>query len=131
VLNGYLREALENPALDVARVRTLVDTTRLEGVSVDAATLEFAYRSNLERLADQFAHDPTEPQLRQLDAAASALQWLPFDVDLWKIQNVYYGLMERVYPEVCKRKERGDAAAKAWGDAFGSLGKKLGVRVRC
>ncbi len=130
VLNGYLRRALEEEDVDVERVRTLLDTARLEGVSIDSATLEFAYRQNLERLAERLAADPVEAPLRRLDTAASVVHLLPFPVDLWKIQNLYYELMEGVYPEIHRRKEQADEAAKAWSDCFKALGRRLGVKFR-
>ncbi|MDH3443627.1 MAG: DUF3536 domain-containing protein [Deltaproteobacteria bacterium] len=130
VLNGYLRRALEEEDVDVERVRTLLDTARLEGVSIDSATLEFAYRHNLERLAERLAADPVEAPLRQLDTAAGVVHLLPFPVDLWRIQNLYYELMVGVYPEIHRRKDQADDAAKAWSACFEALGRKLGVKFR-
>jgi hypothetical protein len=129
VLNGYLRAALEQEEIDPGQVRSLLETAMLEGVAVDAATLEFAYRQNLERLVDRLMTDPAEVPLRQLDTAASVIEFLPFTVDLWKIQNAYYGLLDSVYANVRRRKDSGDELAKAWSDRFEALGRKLGVKI--
>ena len=129
VLNGYLREALEKDDVDVDRIRGLLETAWLEGVSVDAATLEFAYRHNLERLAERLASDPSENQLKKLDTAVSIIQILPFPVDLWKIQNSYYRLLENVYPKMQREKEQGDKAAETWLKDIRALGQKLAVKV--
>ncbi len=130
VLNGYLREALEKDDVDVERIRALLETAWLEGVSVDAATLEFTYRHNLERLGERLASNPAENQLEQLDTAASIIQILPFTVDLWKVQNSYYRLLENIYPKMQRQKELGDQAARDWLSVFEALGRKLAVRVR-
>jgi hypothetical protein len=54
---------------------------------------------------------------------------LPFRVDLWKIQNSYYRLLENIYPNMQRQKEQGDLAAQAWLNAFKALGRKLAVKV--
>jgi hypothetical protein len=129
VLNGYLREALEKDEVDIERIRTLLETAWLEGVAVDAATLEFAYRHRLERMMERLVANPNADFLLQLDHAASLIQVLPFRVDLWKIQNSYYRLLENIYPQMRRQKEQGDDAATAWLNSFETLGQKLAVKV--
>ncbi len=129
VLNGYLSRALAQEDVDAERVNTLLETAKLEGVAIDAATLEFAYRHNLERMAERFLADPTVDLVRLLDSAAALLGALPFGVDLWKIQNACYRLLENVYPNMCREVERGDATAQAWVNSFRSLTKKLSIKV--
>jgi len=129
VLNGYLRRALEQQDVDTERVKVLLETAKLEGVALDTATLEFAYRHNLERMAAELVANPGVKSLKQLDSAASLLQALPFRVDLWKIQNAYYRLRENIYPNFRRQKERSDRAAEAWVECFEALGKKLAVKV--
>jgi alpha-amylase/alpha-mannosidase (GH57 family) len=129
VLNGYLRRALEQQEIDAERVKTLLETAKLEGVVLDHATLEFAYRHNLERMMEQFAANPLMNLAQQVDSAASLIHALPFRVDLWKIQNAYYLLLQNSYPTMQRQKERGDRTAQAWVEYFEALGKKLAVKV--
>jgi alpha-amylase/alpha-mannosidase (GH57 family) len=129
VLNGYLRRALEQEEVDAERVNTLLEAAKLEGVSLDTATLEFAYRHNLERMTEGLVASPTVESLQQLDRAARLIRALPFPVDLWQIQNGYYRLLENNYPRMRRRKEQGDQAADAWLSAFKALGEKLAVKV--
>jgi hypothetical protein len=98
-------------------------------VAVDAATLEFAYRHRLERMMERLAANPNADLLLQLDRAASLIPLLPFRVDLWKIQNSYYRLLENIYPKMRRQKEQGDDAAQAWLNVFQTLGEKLAVKV--
>ena len=91
--------------------------------------MEFASRHNLERMAERFLADPTVDLVRLLDSAAALLGALPFGVDLWKIQNVYYRLRENIYPDMRRLKQRGDRTADAWMDCFEALGQKLNVKV--
>jgi hypothetical protein len=129
VLNRYLRQALEREEVDAERVNALLEAAKLEGVPLDTTTLEFAYRHKLERLTERLIVSPTVDLLQQLDSAASLIRALPFRVDLWKIQNSYYRLLENIYPNMQRQKEQGDRAAQAWLDAFKALGRKLAVKV--
>jgi hypothetical protein len=129
VLNGYLRRALEQEEIDADRVKTLLETAKLEGVALDHATLEFAYRHNLERMMEQFTANPVVNLAQQVDRAASLIHVLPFRVDLWKIQNAYYFLLQNSHPSMHRQKDRGDRIARAWVECFEALGKKLAVKV--
>jgi len=130
VLNGYLRRALEQEEIDTERVRTLLETAKIEGVALDRATLEFTYRRNLQRMATRLAAHPAETELNRLNAAAELIQMLPFQMELWEIQNVYYRLLEKIYPDLRRQWELGGDAAAAWVKSFEALGRKLAVKVR-
>ena len=129
VLNGNLRRALEEEETDAERVNVLLEAAKLEGVPLDTATLEFAYRHKLERLTERLIVNPTVDSLQRLDSVASLIRILPFRVDLWKIQNSYYRLLQNIYPNIERRTEQGDRAAQAWLSTFKALGQKLAVRV--
>ena len=109
VVNNYLRAALEQPTADPKRVINLLETAKLEGVTLEEAILEFAYRRSLERLAMNFTAEPSPTMLRQFYAAASLLSSLPFNVNLWKVQNIYYDCLKRIYRV---RKKSSDSATK-------------------
>jgi alpha-amylase/alpha-mannosidase (GH57 family) len=130
VLNGYLRAALEQEEIEFTRVRSILETASRDGVAIDAATVEFAFRHNLEKLAERLAAEPTQSRIKQLDNAARVISTLPFSVDLWKVQNAVYRLLENEYPKILALKERGDPTARAWIESFGELATKLAVKVR-
>ncbi|HJX10559.1 MAG TPA: DUF3536 domain-containing protein [Candidatus Binatia bacterium] len=129
VLNGYLRRALEQEPIDGERVKSLLETAKLEGVALDAATLEFTYRRSLQRMVKRLVIHPTEVELKQLNSAADLIQALPFSVDLWEIQNAYYRLLENIYPDLRRQKDLGSGTAAAWLESFEALGRKLAVKV--
>jgi alpha-amylase/alpha-mannosidase (GH57 family) len=130
VLNTQLRRAFESENLDIERIGSLLDSVPVEGVSLDTATLEYAFRNNMERIAEQFLAQPSDFSLLQrLEVAAGLAQRVPFKADLWKVQNVYYSLLQTARPEFQAKAEQGDETARAWVDRFIALGDKLRVRV--
>ncbi len=129
VVNNHLREILEAEAIDKKQVLAAVEAAKFEGVRLDNPTLEFAYRQNLERLTANFVRSPRQAALTLLESAASLLGDLPFGVDLWKVQNGYFQILEAVYPGKVREAIGGDAQAKNWVDGFKRLGEKLRVKL--
>jgi hypothetical protein len=106
-----------------------IETAKIEGVSLDSNSLEFAFRHTLEDTASRFAAGPSLAALRELQDTAELLQYLPFPVNLWTIQNILYGLLQKCYPAQREAQARGDETAHAWVSSFEELARYLGIRV--
>jgi alpha-amylase/alpha-mannosidase (GH57 family) len=129
-LNTDLRIAFEQDDLDLGRIAALVEEAQIARVPFDAATLEFAFRKTLERMAERWTEDPRNSALLDaLDKAAAAARSLPFEITVWRVQNMFYNLMLTTYPEVRRIAESGDEEARAWVALFRDLGEQLKVRV--
>jgi hypothetical protein len=129
VLNGDLRRALQDQEINAERVSTLLESAKIAGVTLDAPTLEFAYRQNLERLASCLKRTPTGSVLKELRDATGLLVTLPFAVDLWRVQNIFYALMQSVYPQMQKRQIKGEQTAQEWVTVFEDLAQKLAIKL--
>ncbi len=129
VVNKDLCRVLDQEDIDAERVKSLVQAAKLEGLALDAATLEFAYRNNLERLAEKLSGAPTPATLQRLNRALSLIPILPFWVNLWKIQNIYYGLSKSVYPKLRAQSQKNSTAGAAALTCFEELAIKLGVKI--
>jgi hypothetical protein len=129
VLNGDLRRALQDKEINPERVTTLLNSAESEGIALDTATLEFAYRKTLESLAGNLAKTPSAPALGKLREATGLLVRLPFAVDLWRVQNIFYVLMQSVYPMMQKHKMDGDQTAQEWVMLFEDLAQKLAIKL--
>jgi alpha-amylase/alpha-mannosidase (GH57 family) len=129
VVNKDLCRALEKDAVDTDRVKSLVQAAKLEGLALDTATLEFVYRNHLERLAEKLGSPPALATLRQLNQTLSLIPLLPFWVNLWKIQNIYYRLSKSFYPKLRARSQQDNANGAAALACFEELGAKLGVQL--
>lgn len=131
VLNSRLRQALDSSdEFDLGRIGTLLDEAQMEDVSLDTASLEYVFRQSMERMAERLSASPTDLSLLQkLEEAAGLMESLPFEVNTWRVQNVFYEMVQTVYPEVKRRAEQGDAQAQEWVGSFVALGEKLSVLV--
>ncbi len=130
VLNSNLRKAFENGEIDTERVKILLNEAKSEGVALDSDTLEYALRKSIERMTGELLVDPSEVFLLQrLNAVLDLTSSLPFEVNLWKPQNDFYGVLQTVYPDYRDRAEKGDEIATNWVRLFTTLSDKLSIRV--
>jgi len=129
VLNASMRKAFEDEELRLETIEMILNSAGLEGVSLDAAGLEMAVRRRTERMAQALAAQSESFALLQaLDSVVSLVQTLPFEVNLRKVQDIYYALLQNVYPGF-QEKAKKEKKARSWVKVFRSLGEKLMVRV--
>ncbi len=129
-INMSLKHALESDELDVEKISALLVEAKEARVPLDAPGLAYVLQNNLLRLVDQLWADPDDGALvTQLDELVGVVLSLPFDVNLWSVQNNYYEFLQRIFPNVQAGAEKGDESYSDWLKAFRSLGEKLKVKV--
>jgi hypothetical protein len=129
-LNTSLSQAMRSDDLDPPRIEGLLGEAKLAGVNIDGASLGFQLGQTVERLAREFRQDGRDlSAIQRLETAVGLAQSLPFDVDLWKVQNIYWETMQSLYPEVAARAQLDGDEARAWVEHFTSIGEKLGVSM--
>ncbi len=126
VINGDLRLEFSREEMDHNAIRNLIEAADLAGISLDAKTLEFALRQKLERLAKQLSQIPEDIDLLQRMVAAVGLVYaLPFKVNLRKVQNIQYDVVEHLYPVYSEKAAAGDTTAGRWVEYADVLNDKL------
>ena len=130
-LNSSLRTAFEDiESLDFTRINMLIDEAHVQGVSLDGATLGYALRKTIKQLSQQFVENPDNLELmKKFEAAAGVARSLPFEVNVWRAQNNYYHMLQKIYPKRVEMASRGDALARTWIKHFVALGKNLSMSV--
>jgi alpha-amylase/alpha-mannosidase (GH57 family) len=127
VLNSDLRHVLEADPVDSVRIAMLMKMVKVEGVKLDEAGLNFAASRSLTRLIQQLEREPLNVELlERADVLVTLLQMFPFPVNYWKAQNIFYFMLQRVFPFISKGT---DEASRKWTKRFLDLGEKLQVRV--
>jgi alpha-amylase/alpha-mannosidase (GH57 family) len=130
VLNLNLRQAFEADDLDFSYINNLLEEAQVLQVELDAPSLEYALRRTLERLAERFRDHLSElPFLQSLDEALALAAALPFEVNLWKVQNIYYEQLHTTYPQWRHRASQGQAEAQSWVERFAAMGGKLAIHM--
>ena len=129
-LNGLLRRELEMEPMDAERVYSLLDQARAAKVNLDSTTLEYALRKAIEQLLQQFAAEPDNMELLdRIEARTNLAHSLPFEVVLWKPQNIWFNMRNTVFDGFAQGAAAGDGDAAAWVDRFQRLGRSLMAQV--
>jgi alpha-amylase/alpha-mannosidase (GH57 family) len=130
ILNIDLHRAVSSGTIDTEGIRNLVDTAKSWQVDLDADGISYDLQENLERMMAALVGTPEDTDaLKNLIDCVGLTQTMPFDVDLWKVQNLYWGMLQTHYPEFKQRVGRNDRQATEWVKDFSSLGELLKIRV--
>jgi len=124
VLGNAIRRCLAEERLDLDRMRRLLDTARQDATGLGDGSLQTALAQRLAVVLDRWAKAPFDlGKLWELEALVSLAPAPPFDLDLWRAQNVYCELLQVISPVQHVR------YSKKWLDHFQNLGELLGVAV--
>lgn len=127
-LNAELRRAIEADSLNVDLIRALMEEARAVHVNLDAATLEYALRGKLERMAEEWESQPCNAEkLTSLESAVKLALSFPFEIRLWEIQNVYHSVL--LNSANGNKPHAAGCDGPEWTPIFRSLGDQLGMRM--
>jgi hypothetical protein len=130
ILNIDLRRAFSSDTIEVERINSLLDEAKAWNAELDTEGLSYLLQQTLAEMMTKFASSYDDIDLlKGLVGATSLARSVPFSVDLWILQNIYYEMLRNTYPELKKRAQQGDTAATEWVTQFVSLGQQLLVRV--
>src|SRR6266852_948701 len=116
VLNTDLVRTFSRDPVDSVRISMLLELVKREDVKMDEAMVAFAAGNSLARLMRRLANTPDNLELLQrADVLAALLQMLPFPVNYWESQNIYYQLLQDELPP---RARNQDEISMAWVKRF-------------
>jgi alpha-amylase/alpha-mannosidase (GH57 family) len=125
VLNGALRRALADERTEEVEVEALLDEARTEGVALDHRTLSFWAEKGLSQVTEAFSRTPDDVDaVRRLLLRVRLLRSLPFEVDLWKVQNHFFPLTRRL-----RNGEPSQAPEREWVEEASRLADELSFDV--
>jgi len=123
-LNLRLRRALESGELPRQQIESLLDQAATEQISLDHQGLAHTMKLSIERLADNVREHPGDVDLLlRLGSAVELIARFPFEVDLWRVQNLCYQFLVMTSEQVAT--VRSDSRAEEWSAALRDLGLRL------
>jgi alpha-amylase/alpha-mannosidase (GH57 family) len=130
ILNTDLHRELSGESLDVERIEGLLDDAWSWNAALDTEGLAYLLQQTLERMINRFASTPEDLDLlKDLVAAVTLALSVPLVVNLGKVQNLYYEMLQTTYPRFQRKAQQGDTVAVEWNSQFISLGEKLSIRT--
>lgn len=126
VLSQGLRQALEAPVPDLARVEEIIDEATQSGIELDQQTIGMAVSDAMDRAIRATDRNDPLSNGRWLLDLVKLIAKLPFAVDLWPLQEHFVDHMRsRIGPLV----GRSDAASTGQLALIRELGTALEVQV--
>jgi len=93
-INAGLRRALETEPIDIAQMRSFLQLAKADQVPLEIATLSYIADQRMKRAMVEL--QMSAGALETLDRAltlAKSLAELPFDLNLWQAQNIWYEIL--------------------------------------
>lgn len=126
-INAGLRRALEEEPIDPKRVRSMITLAKSDGVVLESHALRYLSDQHMKRaMVSLHAHPLETDRLDRAVTLARTLHELPFELNLWQAQNIWYDTLIR-----SRRFLLGveSTSAEQWRTDFLELGRQLGIAV--
>jgi alpha-amylase/alpha-mannosidase (GH57 family) len=124
-VNAGLRRALEADTVDQAQLRSFLSLAKADEVTLDIPTLSYIADQRMKRIMVEL--QMSSGSMEMLDRAlvlARALSELPFDLNLWQAQNIWYEILRTsAYALTAQTKE----LRPRWDKNFNDLGACLKI----
>jgi alpha-amylase/alpha-mannosidase (GH57 family) len=141
-VNAGLRRALESDPIDAIQIRTYLGLARADQVELDKPLLSYIADQKMKRAMVELREKVVEEaeQTSALENAllvARAISELPFELNLWQAQNLWYDVYRRLYGTLTQntgpsKKVTASAEARGtgvWKERFREVGQLLGISV--
>jgi alpha-amylase/alpha-mannosidase (GH57 family) len=126
-INAGLRRVLESDPIDAIQIRSLLGLAGADQVVLDTRLLSYLADQRMKRVMIDLHAKPTDREA--LDKAlliARAIRLMPFELNLWQAQNIWYDTMNVARTEVADLPSIDQAG---WDEAFHELGGLLYISV--
>jgi alpha-amylase/alpha-mannosidase (GH57 family) len=124
-INAGLRRVLESDFVDVAQLRSFLSLASADEVTLDTSTLSYIADQRMKRAMVELQASEGSPEvLERALALARTLIELPFDLNLWQAQNIWYDIL-RTPPQALTALAAEEQPA--WKANFNELGSCLTI----
>lgn len=121
-----VRRQFQAEETDIESVRAIITEAQERGVPVFEESLSFAIVEKLERLVAAMAQDLENVRgVEQARQIAALVQTFPLDLNLWKVRNSYWEMLQNTLPRQRDKAWKGDENAAQWVQHFIALGEQL------
>ncbi|UCG82180.1 MAG: DUF3536 domain-containing protein [Dehalococcoidia bacterium] len=130
ILNTDLQGAFTSDSLEIEHIAGLLNDAVGWEVELDGQGLSFILQKKLESLMESLSSETQNTALiQQLIEAVELAQSQTFEVNLWRVQNIYWAILQADYQDFKAKAEQGDKSARKWLEQFNYLGKHLSIRM--
>jgi hypothetical protein len=126
-VNTGLRRSMEQEPIDAGKIRNLLELARTDMVVLDTDKLGYLADQRMKHAMVRLQHDPGNiTALEYALSLARTLHALPFGLNLWQAQNIWYDLHLQGSALLAAASP---AALSNWEQRFPELGRQLSINV--
>lgn len=130
ILNLRIRNLLSEPEIDVEAIDHELKELERFSLSLDKSENSLLLLHHLMDLMENiYCNKSPVSRLKKLNKLVILLCERKINIDLWKLQNLYYKTGKAFYQHY-KEKSNSDSEALAWINEFEKLGKKLNIKIK-
>ena len=120
-VNAGLRRALESDPIDALQVRAYRGLASGDKIEIDKSALSYIADQKMKRAMVRLQTDfANMPQLENALLTARTLNELPFDLNIWQAQNIWYDILK-----LSRKRKLPDG----WEQKFLELGSQMKIQV--
>jgi hypothetical protein len=129
IINTDLLKLMERYPLDTERILELLGKVKAWGIELDAPKLSYVLTHTLEDAMGSFLRSPLRiGGLREIVESLRFLKEAPLEINLWKVQNLYYESY-KVLIKDAQEKAAEDPKVQEWIRLFRELGELLCIKA--
>jgi alpha-amylase/alpha-mannosidase (GH57 family) len=121
-VNAGVKRALESDPVDQAQLKSFLSLAKADQVQLETANLSYFADLRMKRAMIELVKTSTQDALERALALARSLTELPFDLNLWQAQNIWYELLRHEPPTLSALTAEERAR---WDEEFTALGECL------
>ena len=130
LLNEEILLYLRNDEAFSGRIREKVESAKAFDLKLDRTLLPHAASRRSHSLLLALAAVPDDQQrLTQAIKDIDELLTLPWPIDLWQAQNIYFDIRQQAVPAMLAQVQKNDVAAAKWLQQFETLGGIMGISL--
>jgi hypothetical protein len=130
ILHHDLWDQFTGGEMDLNRLRELIQEAQTRRAHLFDAEISYCVKNRLEEMIQELAKAPEDlGRIRTLEQVAALVVPIPMGLNLWKVQNTYWEMLQNIAPQYRDRANQGDPAALEWIQQFAAFGERLGFAV--
>jgi alpha-amylase/alpha-mannosidase (GH57 family) len=131
ILHHDICSQFEGEQIDLGRLRSLMDDARQRSPDVFDADVSYCIKNWMERQIEELSRHPGDiDKMRVIEEVASLVLPVPMGLNLWKVQNTCWEMLQSILPKYRDWADHGDESAGQWLSQFLKLAERLGFAVK-
>jgi hypothetical protein len=130
VLHADLWKQVHAPALDFEQLGNILREAQTRQDRVLDNDIRYAFMNRMEQMIRELPQHPEDVErVRSLTHMSELAMPLSLGLNVWRVQNSYWEMLQKQVPEIRSHAEQGDEKAAEWVNEFAALGERLGFAV--